>query len=140
MPAVSGACLRAVLADPVIAALRADARRAVHELAAHPHPARRLAHDDRLAAAGTDLRRDRQRATLPPALGHRATGQPAASSRSGVSSASSARAWTSSLRAGALDDGTGTSAVFVLAHSPPENDSPPLANSPRVNRARSWLT
>ena len=46
-----------------------------------------------------------------------------------------ARAWTSSLRAGALDDGTGTSAVFVLA-IPRRRERLPSAGEPlQVNRA-----
>lgn len=47
-----------------------------------------------------------------------------------------AKAWTSSLRAGALDDGTGgTSAVFVLAVPHRRERLPSAVGSPRVNRA-----
>ena len=46
-----------------------------------------------------------------------------------------ARAWTSSLRAGALDDGTGTSAVFVLAIPRRKQRLPSAGEPSRVNRA-----
>ena len=46
-----------------------------------------------------------------------------------------ARAWTSALRAGALDDGTGTSAVFVLAIPRRREPLPRAGESSRVNRA-----
>ena len=52
--------LRAVLADPVIAALRADRRRAVLELARILARHANWRDDDVLAAAGTGVRRDRQ--------------------------------------------------------------------------------
>ena len=43
------------------------------------------------------------------------------------------QAWTSALRAGALDDGTGTSAVFVLTVPRRKQRLPADGDSPRVN-------
>ena len=106
--------LRAVLADPVIAALRADRRRAVLELA------RILARH----ANWRDMTSWRPREQACAEIGSsRDPSKPLS-----ISAYKAARrvledrgflglvaqGWTSALRAGALDDGTGTSAVFVL--------------------------
>ena len=129
------AYLRAVVADPVIAALRADARRTVLELA-------------RILARHADWR------TLtswrPRALACAEIGSPRDPSRPlSVTAYRAARrvleergflglvaqGWTSSLRAGVLDDRTGTSAVFVLT-VPRRGEPLPRAGEPlRVNRA-----
>ena len=125
--------LRAVVADPVIAALRADRRRAVLELA-------------RILARHADWRtmtswRPRERACAEIGSS-RDPSKPLS-----ISTYKRARrvleecgflglvasAWTSSLRAGALDDGTGTCAVFVLTVPRHRGPLPADGDSPRVN-------
>ena len=106
--------LRAVVADPVIAALRADRRRAVLELA-------------RILARHADWRdmtswRPRERAcaeigssrdpSKPLSISAYKRARQVLEERGFLGLV--AQGWTSALRAGALDDGTGTSAVFVL--------------------------
>ena len=106
--------LRAVVADPVIASLRADRRRAVLELA-------------RILARHADWRtmtswRPRERAcaeigssrdpSKPLSISAYKRARQVLEERGFLGLV--AQGWTSSLRAGALDDGTGTSAVFVL--------------------------
>ena len=127
------AYLRAVIGDPVIAALRADRRRAVLELA------RILARH----ASWRDMTTWRPRALACEEIGSsRDPSKPLS-----ISAYKRARqvleergfiglvlpAWTSSLRAGALDDGTGTSAVFVLTVPRRKQRLSADGDSPRVN-------
>ena len=106
--------LRAVLADPVIAALRADRRRAVLELA-------------RILARHADWRtmtswRPRERAcaeigssrdpSKPLSISAYKAARRVLEERGFLGLV--AQGWTSALRAAVLDDQTGTSAVFVL--------------------------
>ena len=106
--------LRAVVTDPVIASLRADRRRVVLELA-------------RILARHADWRtmtawRPRERAcaeigssrdpSKPLSISAYKRARQVLEERGFLGLV--AQGWTSSLRAGALDDGTGTSAVFVL--------------------------
>ena len=115
--------LRAVVADPVIAALRADRRRAVLELA-------------RILARHADWRtmtswRPRERAcaeigssrdpSKPLSISAYKAARRVLEDRGFLGLV--APGWTSALRAGALDDGTGTSAVF---------GGPPTMERPRA--------
>ena len=127
--------LRAVLADPVIAAMRADARRSVLELA-------------RILARHADWR------TLtswrPRALACAEIGSPRDPSRPlSVTAYRAARrvleergflglvaqGWTPMLRAAALAEGGGTSAVFVLCVPRKRERLPRDDQGSRVNRA-----
>ena len=125
--------LRAVLADPVIAALRADRRRAVLELA-------------RILARHANWRdmtswRPRERAcaeigssrdpSKPLSISAYKTARRVLEDRGFLGLV--AQGWTSSLRAAVLDDQTGTSAVFVLT-VPRKQRLPADGESPRVNR------
>ena len=129
------AYLRGVISDPVIAALRADRRRAVLELA-------------RILARHADWRT--MTAWRPRALACAEIGSSRDRSRPlSVTAYRAARrvledqgflglvaqGWTSSLRAGVLDDRTGTSAVFVLTVPCRSESLPREGESSRVNRA-----
>ena len=126
--------LRAVLADPVIAALRADRRRAVLELA------RILARH----ANWQDMTSWRPRERACAEIGSsRDPSKPLS-----ISAYKAARrvledrgflglvaqGWTSALRAAVLDDRTGTSAVFVLTVPRRKQRLPADGEPPRVNR------
>ena len=126
--------LRAVLADPVIAALRADRRRAVLELA-------------RILARHANWRtmtswRPRERAcaeigssrdpSKPLSISAYKAARRVLEDRGFLGLV--AQGWTSALRAGALDDGTGTSAVFVLTVPRRKQRLRSDGESPRVNR------
>jgi hypothetical protein len=125
--------LRAVLADPEIAALRADARRAVLELA-------------RILARHADWRtmtswRPRERAcaeigssrdpSKPLSISAYKRARQVLQERGFLGLV--AQGWTSALRAGVLDDLTGTSAVFVLAIPRRKQRLRRDGDSPRVN-------
>ena len=126
--------LRAVLADPVIAALRADRRRAVLELA-------------RILARHANWRdmtswRPRERAcaeigssrdpSKPLSISAYKAARRVLEDRGFLGLV--AQGWTSALRAGALDDGTGTSAVFVLTVPRRKQRLRSDGEPPRVNR------
>ena len=126
--------LRAVLADPVIAALRADRRRSVLELA------RILARH----ANWQDMTSWRPRERACAEIGSsRDPSKPLS-----ISAYKAARrvledrgflglvaqGWTSALRAAVLDDQTGTSAVFVLTVPRRKQRLRPDREPPRVNR------
>ena len=127
--------LRAVLVDPVIAALRADRRRAVLELA-------------RILARHADWRtmtswRPRERAcaeigsSRDPSRPLSVTAYRAARrvlEEQGFLGLV-AQGWTSALRASVLDDRTGTSAVFVLTVPRRREPLPRTGEPSRVNRA-----
>ena len=125
--------LRAVLSDPEIAALRADARRAVLELA-------------RILARHADWRtmtswRPRERAcaeigssrnpSKPLSISAYKRARQVLEERGFLGLV--AQGWTSALRAGVLDDLTGTSAVFVLTVPRRKQRLPADGDSPRVN-------
>ena len=129
------AYLRAVVADPVIAALRADRRRAVLELA-------------RILARHADWRT--MTSWRPRALACEEIGSPRGKDRPlSVTAYRAARrvleergllglvaqGWTSALRAGVLDDRTGTSPVFVLTIPRRRQRLPSDGEPLRVNRA-----
>ena len=126
--------LRAVLADPVIAALRADRRRAVLELA-------------RILARHANWRdmtswRPRERAcaeigssrdpSKPLSISAYKAARRVLEDRGFLGLV--AQGWTSALRAAVLDDQTGTSAVFVLTVPRRKQRLPADGESPRVNR------
>ena len=126
--------LRAVLADPVIAALRADRRRAVLELA-------------RILARHANWRtmmswRPRERAcaeigsprdpSKPLSISAYKTARRVLEDRGFLGLV--AQGWTSALRAAVLDDQTGTSAVFVLTVPRRKQRLRSDRESPRVNR------
>ena len=126
--------LRAVVADPVIAALRADRRRAVLELA-------------RILARHANWRdmtswRPRERAcaeigssrdpSKPLSVSAYKRARQVLEERGFLGLV--AQGWTSALRAGALDDGTGTSAVFVLTVPRRKQRLRSDREPPRVNR------
>ena len=126
--------LRAVVADPVIAALRADRRRAVLELA------RILARHANWRTMTSWRPRDRACAEI---------GSPRDPSKPlSISAYKAARrvledrgflglvaqGWTSALRAAVLDDQTGTCAVFVLTVPRRKQRLRSDQESPRVNR------
>ena len=125
--------LRAVIADPEITALRADARRAVLELA-------------RVLARHANWRemtswRPRERAcaeigssrdpSKPLSISAYKRARQVLEERGFLGLV--AQGWTSALRAGVLDDGTGTSAVFVLTVPCRKQRLPADGESPRVN-------
>ena len=127
------AYLRAVVSDPVIAELRADRRRAVLELA-------------RILARHADWRtmtswRPRERACAEIGSSRDPSKPLSISAYSGPACVLEergflglvAQGWTSALRAGALDDGTGTSAVFVLTIPGRKQRIRSDGESPRVN-------
>ena len=126
--------LRAVLADPVIAALRADRRRAVLELA-------------RILARHANWRdmtswRPRERAcaeigssrdpSKPLSISAYKTARRILEERGFLGLV--AQGWTSALRASVLDDQTGTSAVFVLTVPRRKQRLPADGEPRRVNR------
>jgi hypothetical protein len=130
------AYLRAVLADPVIAELRADARRAVLELA-------------RILARHADW--STMTSWRPRDLTCAEIGSSRDPSRSlSISAYKRARqvleergflglvaqGWTSALRAGPLDDRTATSAVFVLTIPGRRPRLSPLVNGPLAESRR----
>ena len=132
--------LRAVGADPLISSLRADRRRAVLELA-------------RILARHADWRtmtswRPRARAcaeigssrdpSKPLSISAYKRARQVLEERGFLGLV--AQGWTSSLRAGALDDGTGTSAVFVLTIPRPRRrrDQDSSVNGP-LSSPRSGL-
>ena len=125
--------LRAVLAEPEIAALRADARRAVLELA-------------RVLARHADWHtmttwRPRERActeigssrdpSKPLSISAYKRARQVLEERGFLGLV--AQGWTSALRAGVLDDLTGTSAVFVLTIPRRKQRLPSADGSPPVN-------
>ena len=129
--------LRAVLADPVIAALRADRRRAVLELA-------------RILARHANWRdmtswRPRERAcaeigssrdpSKPLSVSAYKAARRVLEDRGFLGLV--AQGWTSALRASVLDDRTGTSAVFVLTVPRRKQRLPADGESSRVNRPLS---
>jgi hypothetical protein len=127
--------LRAVVADPVIASLRADRRRAVLELA-------------RILARHADWRtmtswRPRERAcaeigssrdpSKPLSITAYRAARRVLEERGFLGLV--AQGWTSALRAAVLDDQTGTSAVFVLTVPRRKQRLRSDGEPPRVNRA-----
>ena len=100
----------------------------------HPRPARQLAGRDVLAAAGPGVRGDRQPQGPVQAVEHQRVQAGAAGPRGTGLPRPGPPAWTSSLRAGALDDRTGTSAVFVLTVPRQKQRLSADGDSPRVNR------
>ena len=127
--------LRAVVADPVIASLRADRRRAVLELA-------------RILARHANWRtmtswRPRERAcaeigssrdpSKPLSITAYRAARRVLEERGFLGLV--AQGWTSALRASVLDDRTGTSAVFVLTIPRRKQRLRSDIESPRVNRA-----
>jgi hypothetical protein len=129
-----GSWLRAVVADPEIAALRADRRRAVLELA-------------RVLARHADWRT--MTSWRPRALACDEIGSSRDPSRPlSISAYKAARrvleergflglvaqGWTSALRAAVLDDHSSTSAVFVLAIPRRKERLPSADEAPPVNR------
>jgi hypothetical protein len=126
--------LRAVLADPVIAALRADRRRAVLELA------RILARHANWRDMTSWRPRERARAEIgssrdpskPLSISAYKAARRVLEDRGFLGLV--AQGWTSALRAAVLDDQTGTSAVFVLTVPRRKQRLRSDGESPRVNR------
>ena len=125
--------LRAVISDPEITALRADARRAVLELArvlarhANWHTMTSWRPRER-ACAEIGSSRDPSK---PLSISAYKRARQVLEERGFLGLV--AQGWTSALRAGALDDGTGTSAVFVLTVPCRKQRLPADGESPRVN-------
>ena len=125
--------LRGVLADPEITALRADARRAVLELA------RVLARHADWHTMTTWRPRERACAEIgssrdpskPLSISAYKRARQVLEERGLLGLV--AQGWTSALRAGVLDDLTGTSAVFVLTIPRRKQRLPSADDSPRVN-------
>ena len=125
--------LRAVLADPEITALRADACRAVLELA------RVLARHANWRTMTSWRPRERACAEIgssrdpskPLSVSAYKRARQVLEERGFLGLV--AQGWTSALRAGVLDDLTGTSAVFVLAIPRRKQRLPSAGGSPRVN-------
>ena len=126
--------LRAVVADPEIAALRADRRRAVLELA------RILARHANWRTMTTWRPRERACAEIgsprdpskPLSISAYKTARRVLEDRGFLGLV--AQGWTSALRAAVLDDQTGTSAVFVLTVPRRKQRLRSDREPPRVNR------
>jgi hypothetical protein len=124
------AYVRAVLADPVIAALRADAQRAVLELARilarHANwPTMTSWRPRARACAEIGSSRDPSR---PLSISAYKRARQVLEDRGFLGLV--AQGWTSALRAGPLDDREATSAVFVLTIPLPRRDLSPGINGP----------
>jgi hypothetical protein len=130
------AYIRAVLADPVIAELRADARRAVLELArvlARHADWRTMTAWRPRARACAEIGSSRDPAR-PLSISAYKRARQVLEERGFLGLV--AQGWTSALRAGPLDDRTATSAVFVLTipRRPPRLSS--LVNGPLAESRR----